>query len=94
MPRTDAHFKYLIGAGLQRNISLRKFLFVTQACMSREVERTELTRNLFSILRRELQDRRVIEKEFRKRLNRELREEFLSIRYLMAEHGTTYISEQ
>lgn len=28
MPPTDTHFKYLIAAGLQRNISLRKFLFV------------------------------------------------------------------
>jgi len=107
MPRTDTHFKYLIAAGLQRNISLRKFVFVNPGVAeSREAERTELISNLFSILRRELLDRRVVEllpikadslflyKESRKSLNRELREEFLSINHLMAEYGTAYINQQ
>jgi hypothetical protein len=106
MPPTDSHFKYLIAAGLQRNISLRKFLFVNPGLAeSKRIERAKLRKNLFSILRHELEGRGVVEpipitaKEFffhRKhlsRVGREIQDDFLSIDYLFDEFETNYRSE-
>ncbi len=60
MRPTDAHFKYLLAAGLQNNISLRRFLFVNPG-LYLEKERAKLRSNLYTILREELEDRGVIE---------------------------------
>lgn len=54
MPATDQHFRYLLTAGLQNNISLRKFLFVNPT------NPAQLRHNLFKILRPELEKRGVI----------------------------------
>ena len=59
MPAADNHFKYLIGAGLQRNISLRKFLFVNPGLRDKD-EGKRLRRNLFSILREELEKKGLV----------------------------------
>ena len=63
MPPTDTHFKYLLIAGLQSNISLRKLLFVNPGLDAKEhpYESKRLRENLFSILRPELEDRKLIE---------------------------------
>lgn len=54
VPETDLHFKYLLAAGLQNNISLRTILFV-----NREAE--ALKGKLLKILRQELIDWKVLE---------------------------------
>jgi len=63
MPPTDTHFRYLLTAGLQENISLRKFFFVNPGLdeKAHPNESTRLRENLFGILRPELEDRNVIE---------------------------------
>jgi len=62
MPPTDTHFKYLLTAGLQDNISLRKFFFVNPGLQDESMgESTRLRENLFAILRPELEDRKIIE---------------------------------
>lgn len=47
MPRTDQHFKYLLAAGLQQNISLREIWFVNRSAIS-------LQDSLFEVLRKDL----------------------------------------
>lgn len=47
MPQTDQHFKYLLAAGLQGNISLRQILFVNPAA-------GQLEESLFRVLRPDL----------------------------------------
>lgn len=62
MPSTDTHFKYLIAAGLQNNISLRKFIFVNPALdESNPANRQELKDNLYRVLRSDLEGKGVIE---------------------------------
>ena len=63
MPPTDTHFKYLLIAGLQNNISLRKLLFVNPGLDVKKYpdESKRLRENLFSILRPELEERNLIE---------------------------------
>jgi len=53
IPPTDIHFKYLLAAGLQENISLRKIY-----CFNPE---PEVEDNLFTILRDDLKDQRRFE---------------------------------
>jgi hypothetical protein len=53
VPETDLHFKYLLAAGLQDNISLRTILFVNQ-------EADALKGKLLKILRQELIDWKVL----------------------------------
>ncbi|MDX6403153.1 MAG: hypothetical protein QOH70_608 [Blastocatellia bacterium] len=60
MRPTDAHFKYLLAAGLQNNISLRKFLFVNPG-LQLGGEEAKLRSNLYTILREELEDRGIVE---------------------------------
>jgi hypothetical protein len=60
MPPIDSHFKYLMAAGLQNNISLRKFLFINPELNKKE-ESLVLRRNLFSVLRNELETRGIIQ---------------------------------
>ena len=63
MPPTDAHFKYLLMAGLQNNISLRKLLFVNPGLdeATSPAESKRLKENLFGIFRPELQERGIVE---------------------------------
>jgi hypothetical protein len=42
MPPVDAHFKYLLAAGLQKNISLRQVLFVDASVKSIEERAAQL----------------------------------------------------
>jgi hypothetical protein len=93
MPSTDTHFKYLLAAGLQNNISLRKFLFVNPGLRGEEKEQKQLRDNLFNILRSELEERGIVQlKEFHTNdlllenrylslINRRLSEEFLEIHF-------------
>jgi hypothetical protein len=53
IPPTDNHFKYLLGAGLRENVSLRDIVFVNR---SEHPERE----NLFSILREELEGQGIV----------------------------------
>ncbi len=56
MPSTDVHFKYLLAAGLRGNISLRKLFFINPA-----EDQKSLRKNLFNIMRPELEDQGIIE---------------------------------
>ena len=49
IPQTDLHFKYLLGAGLQENISLRKVLFVNPD-LAQPDEADQLKARLFGVL--------------------------------------------
>jgi hypothetical protein len=60
IPETDQHFRYLLGAGLRDNISLRKVFFVNSALME-EGPRNELEQRLLKVFRREHLDEGVIE---------------------------------
>lgn len=63
IPVTDQHFKYLLGAGLQDNITLRKVFFVNPA-LSEENERRKLEGRLFDspgLFRRDHVEQGVIE---------------------------------
>lgn len=59
MRPTDTHFKYLLAAGLQDNISLRKFFFVNPGLRLSEAAKS-LRGNLFGILRRELEKKGIV----------------------------------
>jgi len=66
MPSTDQHFKYLLAAGLQENISLRKIAFVNPAFKnsadnSKSAEADELEERVLSVLLREHVERKLIE---------------------------------
>lgn len=60
VPPTDTHFKYLIAAGLQNNISLRKFIFVNPG-LSDDRQKQKLRENIFSVLRPDLEEKGVVE---------------------------------
>jgi len=60
IPTTDQHFRYLLAAGLQQNISLRKVFFVNPA-LAKQEERTQLEEKLFGLFRREHFDQGIIE---------------------------------
>jgi hypothetical protein len=62
MPTTDTHFKYLLASGLRENISLRHLLFVNPALSETEGDQL-LRKNLFSILRPELEVRGIAQLE-------------------------------
>jgi len=59
----DTHFKYLLIAGLQDNISLRKLSFINPGLDADTYpkESKRFRDNLFGILRKELEERQVIE---------------------------------
>lgn len=59
IPQTDLHFKYLLAAGLQDNISLRKVFFVNRG-LAEERARRQLEERLFGLFRRELFDQDVV----------------------------------
>jgi hypothetical protein len=62
VPPTDQHFKFLLAAGLQDNISLslRKVFFVNPALAEPETEK-QLKERLFGLLRPELFDQGIVE---------------------------------
>lgn len=60
MPTTDIHFKFLLAAGLQDNISLRKLFFVNSA-LSQQNEGEELKSRLFNMVQTALFDRGTVE---------------------------------
>jgi hypothetical protein len=60
MPETDMHFKYLLAAGLQENISLRKIFFVNPG-LAQAAESERLTARLFKILHKQHFERGVVE---------------------------------
>ncbi|MGH7780837.1 MAG: SIR2 family protein [Candidatus Binataceae bacterium] len=59
VPSTDQHVKYLLAAGLQDNISLRKVFFVNPA-LAKEETKKQLDERLFGLFRRELFDQDII----------------------------------
>ena len=60
IPPTDQHFRFLLSAGLQDNISLRKVIFVNPA-LRKPDPRKQLEERLFALFRRELFDRGTVE---------------------------------
>lgn len=60
IPATDTHFKYLLAAGLQDNISLRKVYFVNPALKDDELD-CPLKQRVLSVFRREHFEQGVIE---------------------------------
>jgi hypothetical protein len=60
VPPTDQHFKFLLAAGLQDNISLRKVFFVNPALAEPETGK-QLKERLFGLLRPEHFDQGVVE---------------------------------
>ena len=60
IPSTDQHFKYLLAAGLQDNISLRK-VFIVNPALAEEDTKQHLERRLFNLFRRDLFDQGIIE---------------------------------
>lgn len=102
MPPTDTHFKYLLAAGLQNNISLRKFLFINPG-LSKDDEKEYLRGNLFRILRTELEERGTVElqalstrnfllnQKSRSDINRPLLEDILSVDYPRDDYPMRYI---
>ena len=84
MPVIDQHFKYLLAAGLQRNISLRKITIFNPALVAGHKDSDALRARTFEVFKREMESRGTIElehcaasfaffnPEFRARLNRHL----------------------
>jgi hypothetical protein len=60
IPNTDLHFRYLLAAGLQDNISLRKIFFVNPGVKD-EKTKAQLQERLLGLFRREHFDEGVIE---------------------------------
>jgi len=61
MPPTDQHFKYLVAAGLQENISLRKVFFVNSGLAGDNETRKVPEDRVFGLFRRELFEQGIIE---------------------------------
>lgn len=59
MPAADQHFRFLLAAGLQDNISLRKVFFVNPG-LAKEETKGQLEERLFGLFRRELFDQGII----------------------------------
>jgi hypothetical protein len=60
IPLTDQHFKFLLAAGLQANISLRKVFFVNPGLANSD-SRSELMRRLHGLFRPEHFDQKIVE---------------------------------
>jgi hypothetical protein len=60
IPPTDQHFRYLLAAGLQDNISLRKVFFVNPA-LGKEQMKNQLENRLMGLFRSEHFERGIIE---------------------------------
>jgi len=53
IPATDLHFRYLVAAGLQENISLRKIFFVNSGLAEHSPQKQQLKERLLSLFRPE-----------------------------------------
>jgi hypothetical protein len=62
MPTTDQHFKYLLAAGLKRNVSLRKIFFVNNQ-LGTEPGSKLLKDRVFEIFRPQLSEQHILEFE-------------------------------
>ena len=54
LPMADSHFKYLMGAGLQKNISLKEIIFVDPALDENHPNRKFLEEKIFGVFREDL----------------------------------------
>lgn len=54
LPMADSHFKYLMGAGLQKNISLKEIIFVDPALAETHPNRKLLEEKIFGVFREDL----------------------------------------
>lgn len=91
MPVIDQHFKYLLAAGLQRNISLRNIIVVNRALGTGHRDDEALRARIFEVFRREMERRGTIEllpsgaseaffqRKFRAKINRRLLEGFENV---------------
>ena len=61
LPPTDAHFRYLLAAGLQENISLKKIVFVDPGLKEGDPNRPLLEERIFGIFRKELMEKGILE---------------------------------
>ena len=60
LPLADAHFRYLMAAGLQNNISLREIVFVNPAFREEEPDKEALEKRVFSVFLRDLQKKGIL----------------------------------
>ncbi|EQD24445.1 MAG: hypothetical protein D084_Lepto4C00437G0005 [Leptospirillum sp. Group IV 'UBA BS'] len=64
LPLADAHFRYLMAAGLQNNISLREIVFVNPAFRGgdsgKEADKKALEERVFSVFKRDLHKKGIL----------------------------------
>ena len=60
LPLADAHFRYLMAAGLQNNISLREIVFVNPAFREEDPDKEALEARIFSVFRRDLHQKGIL----------------------------------
>ncbi|MHB1756776.1 MAG: SIR2 family protein [Leptospirillum sp.] len=60
LPLADAHFRYLMAAGLQHNISLREIVFVNPAFREGAPDKEALEARIFSVFRRDLHQKGIL----------------------------------
>ncbi len=60
LPLADAHFRYLMAAGLQHNISLREIVFVNPAFREGDPDKEALEERIFSVFRRDLHQKGIL----------------------------------
>jgi hypothetical protein len=61
LPPTDAHFRFLLAAGLQENISLNKIVFVNPGLKEGDPNKLLLEERIFGVFRKELFEKGIIE---------------------------------
>jgi len=61
MPLADQHFKYLLAAGLQKNICLRKIVFVNPALRKDHPQASEIASRIGAVFQPDLKKREVLE---------------------------------
>lgn len=60
LPLADAHFRYLMAAGLQNNISLREIVFVNPALKEGDSDKEALESRIFSVFRKDLKEKGIL----------------------------------
>lgn len=61
LPHTDAHFRYLMAAGLKDNISLNKIVFINPGLKEGHPSKPILEERIFGVFRKELKEKGVLE---------------------------------
>lgn len=56
----DAHFKYLMAAGLQKNISLKEIIFVNPVLEEDHLHKRILEEKIFGVFREDLKEKGII----------------------------------